>query len=84
MHGLVAENEIQFADVLEHPVQRLHEYLDQIDERERGFRRGRDHDEREGRVRAISDLRGRVGGATRSVGACALREERWQGQEVAC
>lgn len=83
MHRLVPEDQVQLAHVLEHAVQRLHEDLDQVDQRERRLGGRGDHDEREGGVGAVGDLRGGVGGAVLDAGARALGEEGREGEEVA-
>jgi hypothetical protein len=84
MQRLVVEYQIQFAHVLEQPVQRLDVHLDQVDQRQRGLGRRRDDDEVKGGIVAVGDERGDVvlvlrgGGARRGGG-----EEGWEGQEVA-
>lgn len=60
MQGLEAEDQIQFAHVLEQAVQGLDEDLDEVEEGERGFGGGADQDEVEGRVVAVGYLGGGV------------------------
>lgn len=57
---LVVEDEVQLADVFEQAVERLDEDLDQVEQRQRGFRRRADDDEVERRVVAVRDERRRV------------------------
>lgn len=81
VQSLVAENQIQFTDVLEHAVQTLDEDLDQIDQSQWRFGGGGDHDERQGCVGAVCNLGGGVGGAGGG-GAGALGEKGRKREEV--
>lgn len=81
MQSLISEDKIQLADILEHAIQRLDKYLNQIDQSERGLGRRRDHDKRQRCVGPVCDLRGGIGGPGGG-GASALREERREWEEV--
>lgn len=60
MQRLKVEDQIQLADVFEKAVEGFDEDLDQIEQGERGFRRGGDEDEVERCVVAVRDEGGGV------------------------
>lgn len=60
MQCLEIENQVQLTHVLEKPIERLDEYLDEIEERERGFGGCGDHDEVKGGIVPVGDQRGSV------------------------
>lgn len=71
MQRLKIEDEIKLAHVLEEPVQRLDEDLNEVEEGERTLGGGGDDDEVEGRVVAVGYQGGSVvvlGGAARGGG----------------
>lgn len=84
VHRLKVEDEVELADVLEQPVERLDINLDQVDQGERGLGGCRDDDKVECGIVAVSDEGGRVGGGVGTAGRARGRcQERRQGQEVA-
>lgn len=86
MHRLEVEYQVQLAHVAEQPVQALDEYLDQVEQREGGFRGCGDEDEVEGGVVAVRDLGGGVEGVQVvwvAGGGGRGSEERRERQEVA-
>ena len=60
MECLEVEDQIQFADIFEEGIESFDEDLDEIEKGERGFGRGRDEDEIEGRIVPVCDQGGSI------------------------
>lgn len=79
MQSFKTKDQIELAHILEEPVKRLDEDLDEVQQGERGFGGGRDKDEVERSIVPVGDL----GRCVRRRRRASWSKEGWQGEEVA-